>query len=151
MVHNPLPWWQQTSYFFVLADTNTTYNPSIRTNDDHLHLMLENPVAGACFFHLMVNAFIEHVLGVDDMKSGININHGLFGKTSTYYGIAEQHGRLTLHFHMALWVRKSLTSQEIRNRIMDEDSTFQQKMVQYLEGVHMGEFWLVYTKTLVKE
>ena len=87
----------------------------------------------------MINTFREHILGVGDSKRGINRNPGLFGKMSTYYGIVNQQGRLALHLHMVLWISNSLTPQEIRDGIMDEDSTFHQ-MVQYLKGVHMGEF-----------
>ena len=55
----------------------------------------------------MIKAFIKHVLGVD-------ADHpGLYGDTSSYYGIVEQQGRLTLHLHMLLWIRGALTPQEI--------------------------------------
>ncbi|EPS93729.1 hypothetical protein FOMPIDRAFT_1135645, partial [Fomitopsis schrenkii] len=39
-----------------------------------------------------------------------------------------------------LWIVNSLSPQEIRDRIMDPSSDFQQKMVEYLEGVHQAEF-----------
>ena len=82
----------------------------------------------------MIQAFIKHVLGVDADHSG------LYGDTSSYYGTVEQQGRLTLHLHMLLWIRGALTPQEIRDQIMDPESDFQKKMVEYLESVHMGEF-----------
>jgi hypothetical protein len=41
---------------------------------------------------------------------------------------------------MLLWIRGSLTPQEIRERILDPNSDFQRKIVEYLESVHMGEF-----------
>ena len=82
----------------------------------------------------MIQAFIKHVLGVDADHSG------LYGDTSFYYGTVEQQGRLTLHLHLLLWIRGALTPQEIRDRIMDPESDFQKKMVEYLESVHMGEF-----------
>jgi hypothetical protein len=82
----------------------------------------------------MVKLFIEHVLGV---KS----NHtGLYGDTEAYYGTVEQQGRLTLHMHMLLWLRGSLSPQEIRDRIMNPNSDFQKAFVEYLESVHVGEF-----------
>src|SRR6202167_2752778 len=78
--------------------------------------------------------FIKHVLGV-------NQEHlGLYGKTAAYYATVEQQGRLTLHLHMLLWILNSLSPQEIRDRIMDPNSDFQKKMVEYLESVHVGEF-----------
>src|SRR6202167_2120612 len=78
--------------------------------------------------------FIKHVLGV-------NQEHlGLYGKTAAYYATVEQQGRLTLHLHMLLWILNSLSPQEIRDRIMDPNSDFQKKIVEYLESVHVGEF-----------
>ena len=83
----------------------------------------------------MVDLFIKHVLGV-----GLN-RPGLYGDTAGYYGTVEQQGRLTLHLHMLLWIKNSMTPQEIRDRIMDPNSDFQKAMVEYLKSVHMGEFF----------
>ena len=116
------------------ADTKQEIYPKFREYDDRVRLIANNPVAGARFFKMMVELFIEHVLGV-----GTN-HHGVYGKTSGYYGTVEQQGRLTLHLHMLVWIRNSLTPQEIRTRIMDPNSDFQQRMVQYLESVRIGEF-----------
>ena len=116
------------------ADTQEKFSPTIRAPDECYRLIANNPVAGARFFHFMVEAFIEQVLGVGQH------HRGLYGKTSAYYGTVEQQGRLTLHFHLLLWIRGALTPQEIRDRIMDPDSEFQKQMVEYLEGVHQGEF-----------
>jgi len=122
------------------ADTKTTFSPELRIDDDRLRLISENPVAGARFFHFMVSMFIEHVLGVTEMEHKTKRQTGLFGKTSAYYGTVEQQGRLTLHLHMLLWIKNSFTPQEIRDKIMDADSDFQRKMVEYLENAHIGEF-----------
>ncbi|TFK46239.1 hypothetical protein OE88DRAFT_1638634, partial [Heliocybe sulcata] len=82
----------------------------------------------------MVKLFIKHVLGV-------NSDHdGLYGNTAAYYGTVEQQGRLTLHLHLLLWISNSLSPQDIRNRMMDSQSDFQNKMIDYLEHVHQGEF-----------
>ncbi len=49
-------------------------------------LIANNPVAGARFFHLAVQLFLKHVLGV-------GTDHpGLFGNTESYYGTVEQQG-----------------------------------------------------------
>ena len=123
------------------ADKDTTFNPSIRSSDERLRLISDNPVAGARFFHFMVSSFIEHVLGIrENPRNGIRRNNGLFGRTSAYYGTVEQQGQLTLHLHMVLWIINSLTPQEIRDKIMDEESAFQKSIVEYLESVHIGEF-----------
>ena len=116
------------------ADTQETFSPELRPDNERYRLIAENPVAGARFFHFVVEMFIKHVLGVKQ-------NHpGLYGKTSAYYATVEQQGRLTLHLHMLLWILNSLSPQEIRDRVMAPNSDFQKKIVQYLESVHIGEF-----------
>jgi hypothetical protein len=116
------------------ADGNILFKPEILTQTARYRLMANNPVAAARFFHLVVQLFIKHVLGVD------NETPGLYGKTSAYYGTVEQQGRLTLHLHMLLWIANALSPQEIRDRIMNKDSAFQLALIEYLEGVHKGEF-----------
>jgi len=116
------------------ADTKEKFSPELRDKDDRFRLIARNPVAGARFFHYMVETFLKHVLGVGTDHSG------LYGDTSAYYGTVEQQGRLTLHLHLLLWIVNSLTPHEIRQRIMENDSVFQQKLVEYLESVHVGEF-----------
>jgi hypothetical protein len=116
------------------ADTKEEFTPELKGYDERYRLIAANPVAGARFFDMMVKLFIKHVLGV---KS----NHtGLYGDTEAYYGTVEQQGRLTLHMHMLLWLRGSLSPQEIRDRIMNPNSDFQKAFVEYLESVHVGEF-----------
>ena len=116
------------------ADTKETFEPSIRASDDRFRLIAKNPVAGARFFHFMVELFIKHVLGVGTDHSGI------YGDTSAYYGTVEQQGRLTLHLHLLLWIIGCLTPHEIRKRIMDPNSDFQKKIIEYLESTHISEF-----------
>src|SRR5258705_12989813 len=40
---------------------------------------------------------------------------------------------------MLLWILNSLSPQEIRDQIMDPNSDFQKRIVEYLENVHVGE------------
>jgi hypothetical protein len=108
----------------------------MRPADDRYRLIAKNPVAGARFFHFMIEMFIRHVLGVG------TDHRGLYGETSGYYGTVEQQGRLTLHLHMLLWIRGCLTPDEIRSKILDPDSDFRLKLIEYLESAHAGEFLL---------
>ena len=65
-------------------------------------IVCKNSVAGAQFFHFMVETFITDVLGVGS-------NHrGLYGNTKAFYGTVEQQGRLTLHLHMLLLIKGCL-------------------------------------------
>jgi Helitron helicase-like domain at N-terminus/PIF1-like helicase len=116
------------------ADTKETFNPGLREYDDRMRLIARNPVAGARFFHFMIELFIKHVLGVGTDHPGI------YGETSAYYGTVEQQGRLTLHLHMLLWILHRLSPLEIRKRILDPSSDFQTKLIEYLESTHVGEF-----------
>jgi hypothetical protein len=130
------------------ADSDQEFKPEIKLPDEAYRLVAQNPVAAARFFHFMCDTFIKHVLGVDQKHPG------LFGKTSAYYGTVEQQGRLTLHMHLLLWIKQSLSPQDVRDRIMDCTSEFQKYMVEYLEAVHMGQFFeggLADVKTRVKE
>ncbi|KAI0310042.1 hypothetical protein OF83DRAFT_1166726 [Amylostereum chailletii] len=82
----------------------------------------------------MVEIFLKHVLGIGSEHKG------LYGDTAAYYGTVEEPGRLNLHLHMLIWIANALTPQEIRDKIMDKKADFQKAMVEYLEGVHCGEF-----------
>jgi len=116
------------------ADSDIEFKPEIRCSNERNLLIAKNPVAAARFFNLMIHMFIKHVLGVQ------TDHPGLYGETSAYYGTVEQQGRLTLHLHTILWIRGSLSPQNIREQIMNDDSDFQRKLIEYLEGCHIGEF-----------
>jgi Helitron helicase-like domain at N-terminus/PIF1-like helicase len=107
-----------------------------RSEDERYRLIASNPVAGARFFHFMIKMFIYHVLGIKKN------HHGLYGETAGYYGTVEQQGRLTLHLHMLLWIRGSPSPDELRSKILDPESEFRQKLVEYLENAHAGDFLL---------
>ena len=117
------------------ADNKESFNVDLNyTNDERFRLVANNPVAGARFFHFMVNMFIVHVLGIGKDR------RGLYGDTSAFYGTVEQQGRLTLHLHMLIWIRGTLPPDEMRRRILDPCSDFREHLVKYLEGTHAGDF-----------
>ena len=117
------------------ADTKEEFRPEILLPYDERHrLICKNPVAGARFFHFMVEMFISDVLGVESP------HRGLYGETNAYYGTVEQQGRLTLHLHMLLWLKGGLRPEEIRKRLLDPESDFRKKMISWLESVHTGDF-----------
>ncbi|EAU82153.2 hypothetical protein CC1G_11343 [Coprinopsis cinerea okayama7 len=116
------------------ASDNLEFKPEILTSKQREKLCLSNPVAAAKFFNVLVELFIKHVLGV-------GADHdGLYGKTNAYYGTVEQQGRLTLHLHMMIWIAGALSPQDVRDRLMNQDSEFQKALIEYMEGVHQGEF-----------
>ncbi|KAF5318887.1 hypothetical protein D9611_014722 [Ephemerocybe angulata] len=116
-------------------DEKITFDDALRSYKERESLISNNPVAAARFFDVMVRLVIKHVLCADtDGESG------LYGVPSAYYGTVEQQGRLTLHMHMMLWIKGALSPQAIRDRLLDRDGEFQQKLLEYLEGCHQGEF-----------
>ena len=116
------------------AGTEQEFKPALRPYDERIRSVCRNPVAGARFFHFMVETFITDVLG-------INAKHrGLYGETAGYYGTVEQQGRLTLHLHMLLWIKGGLTPQEMRDKIMKSDAMWQKKLIDWLESCHTGDF-----------
>ena len=84
--------------------------------------------------------FIQHVLGHSVGTETTTDHTGVYGKTAGYYGTVEQQGRLTLHLHMLLWIRGTCTPEEARLQIMQPDSLFRSKLVEYLESCHAGDF-----------
>ncbi|KAF5337331.1 hypothetical protein D9611_002867 [Ephemerocybe angulata] len=115
------------------AGDDTTYQPNISPYKDRLRAICRNPVAAARFFHYMVEVFIKDILGV-----GTDLG-GAFGDVQAYYGTVEQQGRLTLHLHMIIWIKGSLSPQAMRQRILC-DSAWQEAVVRWLESSHCGEF-----------
>ncbi|KAJ7828416.1 hypothetical protein B0H13DRAFT_2437799, partial [Mycena leptocephala] len=82
----------------------------------------------------MVQVFLKDILCWESELSG------LYGHTDGYYATVEQQGRLTLHLHSLIWVKNAASPQEIREKIMGGDSVFQQKLIDYLESAHQGDF-----------
>ncbi|KAJ7246523.1 hypothetical protein C8J57DRAFT_1438223 [Mycena rebaudengoi] len=71
------------------ADEEIKFSPGIRSSDERIKLISQNPVAAASFFDFMTKSFIKNVLGVGTGMPG------LYGETDAYYGTVEQQGRLT--------------------------------------------------------
>jgi len=116
------------------ADTKEKFSLDLRDKNERYRLIAQNPVAGATFFHFMCEMFLKHVLEVGQ-------NHSeLYGNTNGYYETVEQQEKLILHMHMLIWLKEVLSPQKIRDKIMDPTSDFQQKIVEYLESVHIGKF-----------
>jgi hypothetical protein len=116
------------------ADNKEKFEVEILPYDECMRLICRNPVAGACFFDFLVKLFISDILGFDSQHSG------LYGNANAYYGTVEQQGRLTLHLHMLIWLKGNLTPQEMREKILDQNSDWKKCLISWLESCHIGEF-----------
>ena len=117
------------------ADTKEIFTPDMPGYDDCAWLVCQNPVAGARFFHFMVQSFLEDVLGVNKPDK-----LGFYGTTSGYYGTVEQQGRLTLHLHMLLWILGNLNPEDVRAKVLSENSVWHKKLIDWLESCYVGDF-----------
>ena len=116
------------------ADDTSVFPPNYFDKEERARMIGNNATACARFFKFMVESFVKHVLGVG------SDHPGLFGETEGYYGTVEEQGRLTLHLHTMIWIKNSLTPQQIRDRLNQRDGLFQKSLVEYLEGCHRGSF-----------
>ncbi|KAJ3479965.1 hypothetical protein NLI96_g8691 [Meripilus lineatus] len=107
---------------------------SIPSSIERSRLIAGNPVACSKFFHLMVTLFIEVLLAPDSSQGG------LFGPTDSYYGTVESQGRLTLHLHLLLWIRGSLSPSELKDRLLADREGFRQKMYDWLDNTLQANF-----------
>ncbi|KAJ7288740.1 hypothetical protein C8J57DRAFT_1430659 [Mycena rebaudengoi] len=68
------------------ADNEIKFSLRIRSSDERMRLISQNPVAAARFFNFMTKSFIKNVLGVGTGT------RGLYSETDAYYGTVEQQG-----------------------------------------------------------
>ena len=81
-----------------------------------------DPFASAGFFHLMVTAVLQCLLGIRAFHDGKSVQRerGIFGLVDGYVGTVEAQGRGTLHLHMVLWLTGSVTSSQMKNLLLSE-------------------------------
>ncbi|KAG5221681.1 ATP-dependent DNA helicase [Salix suchowensis] len=116
------------------AGSDEIFQPAMPA-DKRMRTVTSNPVACARFFKFMVDMFISDILGFDNDQC-----KGIYGDVEGYYGTVEQQGRLTLHLHAMVWIRGSLSPQEIRDNILNPEGSWKQKLIKWLENCHVGEF-----------
>ena len=45
-----------------------------------------------------------------------------------------------LHLHMLIWIKGAWNPQEVRDRLISDDSEFKREIIEYLESCQIGEF-----------
>jgi hypothetical protein len=81
-----------------------------------------DPFASAAFFHLMINAVLEHLLGIKGFGRNqcLAREKGIFGFVDSFIGTVEAQGRGTLHLHMLLWLQGSVPSSQMKALLQDD-------------------------------
>ena len=95
-------------------------------------LIAKNPTVAAKFFNIYMKAFIYALLGFDPQQR--NIEGGILGVVKAYYGCVEAQGRETLHCHMMIWVEGGLNPNEIKDRVLDGDTEFKDRLLMFLDN-----------------
>ncbi len=96
-----------------LAEFNNTAGPRAGV---HAKNIAEDPYAASEYFHTVINAVLQELLGIKRVPVGApHRNNGIFGEVRVYVGVVEAQGRGTLHLHLLVWLKDAPTS-----RVMTE-------------------------------
>ena len=93
-----------------------------------------DPYAAAYFFHLMVNAILQQLLGIKGYKhrQPVQREKGILGHVEAHVGTVEAQGRGTLHLHIILWLHGAPTSDEMKQCLLNEE--FQKKVKSFIKS-----------------
>ena len=91
-----------------------------------------DPFASAQFFHLVINAVLRELLGIQCMGPSHSLQRkkGILGCIEGYIGTVEAQGRGTLHLHMVLWLSGSITSPQMKQCLLSEQ--FREKLRRFI-------------------
>ncbi|KAG2337317.1 hypothetical protein BDR05DRAFT_952706 [Suillus weaverae] len=109
-------------------------NCNLGPDSSHRATIIANdPYAAAIFFHFIIQAILEELMGISVSKSknGHIMRHkGIFGTVEGYIGTVEAQGRGTLHLHMLVWLQGAPTAVVMKNRLQSPE--FRTKVANYI-------------------
>jgi hypothetical protein len=76
-----------------------------------------DPYAAAKFFHYIVNAILESLMGIKSRRCQVTSGKGVLGEVSGYFGVVEAQGRGSLHTHMLVWLCHVPNADEMVERL----------------------------------
>ncbi len=135
--------------FYITINPADVYNPLVKflagsdIDIDHLLpeqvpdymqqsvLIAKNPFVAARFFNIYLKAFLKEVLGYD--VSNPTKSSGVLGPVTAYYGCVEAQGRGSLHCHMIVWLKDALNCNQIREKVLEGDQTFQNRLLNFID------------------
>lgn len=93
-----------------------------------------DPHASASFFHLMINAILQHLLGIRRTTHNhpCEIETGVLGDINGYIGTVEAQGRGTLHLHMIVWLKGSPTLSRMKKLLLDDQ--FRTRLCSFIQA-----------------
>lgn len=102
--------------------------------DTHAVTIASDPYAASEFFHFIIQAVLEELMGIQGhspYKSGIKCKPGIFGCVSHYFGTVEAQGQGTLHFHMAVWLEGAPTAEQMKDLLKSE--SFRSRVINFIK------------------
>jgi hypothetical protein len=93
-----------------------------------------DPYTSATFFHFIINAILEHLLGITPALNNRapKSETGILGDIEAYIGTIEAQGRGTLHLHMILWLKGSPTLNQMKELLLSDE--FRLKICSYIRA-----------------
>lgn len=82
-------------------------------------LMAGNPYASAEYFHIVITAVLEHLIGVHVTQRHVSSEPGVLGLVQAYLGMVEAQGRSNLHGHFLLWLANTPDMQAMLEKYKD--------------------------------
>ncbi len=81
-----------------------------------------DPYASASFFHLIINAVLECLLGITgcQFNKPLHKETGILGDIDAYIGTVEAQGQGSLHLHIVLWLQGSVPTQKMKQCLSTE-------------------------------
>ncbi|KAG2750956.1 hypothetical protein P692DRAFT_20847043 [Suillus brevipes Sb2] len=97
-------------------------------------IVADDPYAAAKFFHFVVCAVFEELMGITVHKhkrvDHITRREGIFGTVEGYIGTVEAQGRGTLHLHTLIWLRGAPSSVQRKAALQTLD--FRSRVAAYI-------------------
>lgn len=82
-----------------------------------------DPFVSASFFHIIINAVLEHLLKIKGFHANCSPERGkgIFGAVDGFIGTVEAQGCGTLHLHILLWLKGSVPSSKMKQLLLTEE------------------------------
>jgi hypothetical protein len=116
--------------------TDKTLAEDLPSLEERAKLIAGDPVASADFFHTLIKAILDYMVGSSQHSRSPNRRFGVLGNINSYYGTIESQGRGSLHLHLLVWIRHAPSHSELEQRM--KDPSYLKQLFAYLEDVVCG-------------
>lgn len=91
------------------------------TATERSSFLVSNPFAATEYFHIVVTAVFEYLLGVKVTSHQVSSQPGVLGLITAYYAMIEAQGRSNLHTHSLHWLANTPDCVTLLERYKDEN------------------------------